>query len=175
MTIPQDKNTKKAESSADNRAMKIDVGHLSVTGHVVFAGRDGQVNVNTGGDVAQSNTTTLSIGGVETNRQAYDSLIASIRSAQQILDEVEIDPDEKEAAQRDMNDVEEQLTASQKPNAYILRRAANALYKLSPAIAGAVVSIFSEPLVGQIVAGLGGLALQFSDVLMNIKSSQTNK
>ncbi|MDQ7033799.1 MAG: hypothetical protein Q9P01_02880 [Anaerolineae bacterium] len=105
--------------------MKIDVGHLSVTGHVVFAGRDGQVNVNTGGDVAQSNTTTLSIGGVETNRQAYDSLIASIRSAQQILDEVEIDPDEKEAAQRDMNDVEEQLTASQKPNAYILRRAAN--------------------------------------------------
>jgi hypothetical protein len=150
--------------------MNIDVGHLSVTGHVVFAGRDGHVNVNTGGDVAQSNSTTMTIGGVETNREAYDSLISSIRNASQVLDVAAVDGDEKEAAQQDMKSVEEQLTSTQKPNPYILVRAAKSLYKLSPAIAGAIVSIFSEPLAGQIVTGIGGIAIQFYEALMNVKS-----
>src|SRR5687768_847872 len=129
------------ESATDNRAMNIDVGHLSVTGHVVFAGRDGQVNVNTGGDVEQTSTTSLTIGGVETDRQTYDSLITAIRSAHQIVDAAPVDTEAREAAQQDMNNIEEQLTSTKKPNPYILVRAAKALYKLSPAIAGAIVSI----------------------------------
>jgi hypothetical protein len=165
-------NNPKRENSEDYRAMNIDVGHLSVTGHVVFAGRDGQVNVNTGGDVAQTNTTTMTVGGVETNRQAYDSLVASIRSCQQIVETADIEPEQKEAAQQDMKNVEEQLTSAQKPNSYILVRAAKALYKLSPAIAGAIVSIFSEPLAGQIVTGIGGIAIQFFEALMNVKPSK---
>jgi hypothetical protein len=158
-----------SEASADNRAMNIDVGHLSVTGHVVFAGRDGRVHVNTGGDVEQTTSTSLTVGGVETDRQSYDSLITAIRSAHQIVDNAVTDPNEKEAAQQDLSSVEEQLTSTKQPNPYILVRAAKALYQISPAIAGAIVSIFSEPLAGQIVTGIGGIAIQFYEALMRAK------
>ena len=171
MTTSEDKNKEQPiESSAENRAMNIDVGHLSVTGHVVFAGRDGQVNVNTGGDVEQTNSSSMVIGGVETNRQDYDSLILTLRRAHETLGAATIDTNEKEAAQQDLKNLEEQLTSAKKPNPYILVRAAKALYKLSPAIAGTIISIFSEPLAGQIVTGIGGIAVQFYDALMSVKT-----
>lgn len=170
MTTSEDKNKQvPPETPSESRAMNVDVGHLSVTGHVVFAGRDGQVNVNTGGDVEQTNTSSMVIGGVETNRQDYDSLIVTLRRTHEILDAATIDTNEKEAGQQDLKNLEEQLTSAKKPNPYILVRAAKALYKLSPAIAGAIVSVFSEPLAGQIVTGIGGIAIQFYDALMQAK------
>ena len=58
------------------RDINIEIDQLSVTGHVVFAGRDGKVHVQTGGDVAQHTHQTVTVGGVETTPQEYDLLLA---------------------------------------------------------------------------------------------------
>ncbi|MEQ8674105.1 MAG: hypothetical protein RLP44_22340 [Aggregatilineales bacterium] len=149
------------------REMNIDVGHLSVTGHVVFAGRDGSVSVNTGGDVAQTNNTTMTVGGVETTRADYDSMVASVRTVdQKIKEDTKLEPDEKAAAAYNLKVVEEQLTSEKPPNPHILVQAARSLYDVSPAIAGAVISLFTEPLVGQIVLTVGGIAKGFYDTVI---------
>lgn len=159
-------------NSDDQRDMQIDVGHLSVTGHVVFAGRDGSVSVNTGGNVDQNTTHSLTVGGVETTRDQYDSVVSSIRNVEQTIETQPLDPNTREAAEHNLQTMEQQLTGTKRPNPKILAQAARALYRISPVLAGAVVSVFSEPLVGQIVMATGGTALQLYDALM--KASKTH-
>lgn len=153
------------KDSQDN-GFNIDVGHLSVTGHVVFAGRDGSVIVNTGGDVDQQSNQTIMIGGVETTRAALDSMKAKLNELNSAIESEKFDEETKDAALYDLKTVEEQLTASKKPNSKILAKAAKALYRLSPALASAVFALFGEPLVSQIVFGVGGMAVQLFDAVM---------
>lgn len=145
--------------------MNIDVEHLSVTGHVVFAGRDGSVTVNTGGDVDQQSTQTIMIGGVETTQVALDNMKAKLSELSAAIEHEDLDEETKDAALYDLKTVEEQLTASKKPNSKILTKAARALYRLSPALASGVFALFGEPLVSQIVFGVGGIAVQFLDAI----------
>lgn len=154
--------------------MHIDVEHLSVTGHVVFAGRDGSVSVNTGGDVDQQSTQTITIGGVETTQQALESMQAKLKSLTQSIENESFDDETKDDALHDLKTVEEQLTASNKPNSRILTKAARALYRLSPVLATGVISLFGDPLVTQIVAGAGGIAVQFLDAISR-RHSATKK
>ncbi|MBT6129923.1 MAG: hypothetical protein HOH55_07470, partial [Candidatus Marinimicrobia bacterium] len=63
------------QSEHDNkhkeRNMNIEFDSLSVnTGHVVFAGRDSQINVHTGGDVEQHASQKVTVAGVETTNEA---------------------------------------------------------------------------------------------------------
>ena len=158
--------TNKSNSEDGQRGMNIDVGHLSVTGHVVFAGRDGSVSVNTGGNVDQNATTTITVGGVETTREEYDNVVSSIREVGQLIESEPLDPNDREAAEHNLQTMEQQLTGTKRPNPKILGQAARALYRVSPVLAGAVVSVFSEPLVGQIVMAAGGTILQLYDAMM---------
>ena len=153
----------------DERDMNIEVGHLSVTGHVVFAGRDGQVNVSTGGDVAQHTTQTITVGGVETTREALDSMIETIRGIDEKIEEDSLDEESKEAAEFDLRTIEDQLTGIKKPNGRILVTALKSLYRLSPVLASGIMALFGEPLVAQIIAGVGGIAVQFYDMVLKKK------
>src|SRR5690606_21636476 len=143
-------------------------GNFSVTGgNLVFGGRDVSVTVSTGGDVAQANSITMTVGGVETTRAEYESMVASLRTVgEKIKTDEKLDPDEKAAAAHNLKTVEEQLTAQKKPNAHLLVQAARSLYDVSPAIAGAIISLFTEPLVGQIVVTVGGIAKNFYDTVI---------
>jgi hypothetical protein len=145
----------------DSSKMKIDVGHLSVTGHVIFAGRDASIAVNTGGDVAQTNTTTMTVGGVETNREQYDSMVNSIRNVSSTIESEPLVPEIREVAEYNLTTVENQLTAERKPNPQILIQALQALRALSPRIGDALLALFTEPLVGQIVKSVGGMLETF--------------
>lgn len=154
-------NQNPREDNQDPANMKIDVGHLSVTGHVIFAGRDATISVNTGGDVAQTNTTTMTVGGVETSREAYDSMVTSLRNVSSTIESEPLEPEVREVAEYNLNTVEQQLTSERKPNSTLLLQALQALKVISPGIATALMALFTEPLVGQIVQSLGGAIENF--------------
>ena len=151
----------KNDDNQEMGKMQVDVGHLSVTGHVIFAGRDAAISVNTGGDVAQTNTTSMTVGGVETNREQYDSMLSSIRNVSSTLESEPLEPETLEAAEHNLLTVEKQLSSERKPNPQILIQALELLKSVSPKVADALLALFTEPLVGQIVRMSGGVLESF--------------
>lgn len=147
------------------RNINIEIDHLSVTGHVVFAGRDGQVNVQTGGDVAQHTTQTITVGGVETTPQEFEMMMACIRKIEDTIKSENLDRDTREAAMHDFKTVEQQLTTEKKPNPRLLMRAARSLLRFSPALTAAALTLFDQPLVGAILASFGEIAVNFHEAV----------
>ena len=146
--------------------MNIDIDSLSVTGHLVFAGRDGQVKVQTGGDVAQHTNQTVTVGGVETTPQELDMMLQCIRNVEQTINKQQQLPSEsREAAMHDLQTVEAQLTTSKRPNPRILIRAAKSLLRFSPALTAAALTLFDQPLVGAILASAGEVAINFHEAI----------
>ncbi len=145
--------------------INIDIDHLSVTGHVVFAGRDGQVQVQTGGDVAQHTSQTVTVGGVETTAREYEMMLQSIRHVEDTIRRDRLGAEKQEAALHDLRAVEAQLTTSKKPNPRILARAAKSLLRFSPALTAAALTLFDQPLVGAILASVGEVAMNLHEAL----------
>ncbi len=145
--------------------INIEIDHLSVTGHVVFAGRDGRVQVQTGGDVAQHTSQTVTVGGVETTPQEFDMMLQSIRKVEDTIKKDSLPEESREAAMHDLQTVEAQLTTSKKPNPRILMRAAKSLLRFSPALTAAALTLFDQPLVGAILASVGEVAMNFHDAI----------
>jgi len=147
------------------RDLNIEIDHLSVTGHVVFAGRDGKVHVQTGGDVAQHTNQTVTVGGVETSPKELDMMIRCIRDVEDTIRKENLNPQLQEAAMHDLQTVETQLTKEKKPNPRILLRAAKSLLRFSPALTAAALTLFDQPLVGAILASFGEVAMNFHDAV----------
>lgn len=150
----------------------IDIDHLSVTGHVVFAGRDGQVKVQTGGDVAQHTNQTVTVGGVETTPQEFDMMLQCIRNVEETIQKDDMKVENQEAAMHDLQTVEAQLTSSKKPNPRILMRAAKSLLRFSPALTAAALTLFDQPLVGAILASVGEVAINFQEALSGQRAAK---
>lgn len=167
---------KSSERSLQNempyrRDLNIEIDHLSVTGHVVFAGRDGKVHVQTGGDVAQHTNQTVTVGGVETTPKELDIMIRSIRDVEDTIRKENLNPQLQEAAMHDLQTVEAQLTKEKKPNPRILLRAAKSLLRFSPALTAAALTLFDQPLVGAILASFGEVAVNFHDSIRRHNSA----
>lgn len=145
--------------------INIDIDHLSVTGHVVFAGRDGQVKVQTGGDVAQHTNQTVTVGGVETTPQEFDMMLQCIRNVEETIQKQDMQTESREAAMHDLQTVEAQLTTPKKPNTRLLLRAAKSLLRFSPALTAAAMTLFDQPLVGAILASAGEVAINFHEAI----------
>ena len=143
----------------------IEIDHLSVTGHVVFAGRDGQVSVQTGGDVAQHTSQTITVGGIETTPQEFDVMMKCIKNVEETIKKDSLDRETREAAMHDFKTVEQQLTTEKKPNPRLLMRAARSLLRFSPALTAAALTLFDQPLVGAILASFGEVAVNFHEVI----------
>ena len=153
------------------RDLNIEIDHLSVTGHVVFAGRDGKVHVQTGGDVAQHTNQTVTVGGVETTPKELDMMIRCIRDVEDTIKKENLTPQLQEAAMHDLQTVETQLTKEKKPNPRILLRAAKSLLRFSPALTAAALTLFDQPLVGAILASFGEVAMNFHDAVRRHNSA----
>ena len=147
------------------RDINIEIDQLSVTGHVVFAGRDGKVHVQTGGDVAQHTHQTVTVGGVETTPQEYDLLLQSIRDVERTIQSENLSRESRETAMHDLHTVQAQLTTEQKPNPRLLVRAAKSLLRFSPALTAAALTLFDQPLVGAILASAGEMAINFHEAI----------
>ena len=160
------------ETLARRPDINIDIDSLSVTGHVVFAGRDGQVKVQTGGDVAQHTNQTVTVGGVETTPQEFDMMLQCIRNMEDTIRRENLAPANREAAMHDLHTVEAQLTASKKPNPRILARAAKSLLRFSPALTAAALTLFDQPLVGAILASVGEVAINFQEALSGQRAAK---
>lgn len=152
--------------------INIEIDHLSVTGHVVFAGRDGQVKVQTGGDVAQHTNQTVTVGGVETTPQEFDMMLQHIRGIEDTIRKENLQSENREAALHDLHTVEAQLTASSKPNPRILMRAAKSLLRFSPALTAAALTLFDQPLVGAILASVGEAAINFQEAISGQRAAK---
>ena len=153
------------EANGGRADINIEIDHLSVTGHVVFAGRDGTVKVQTGGDVAQHTNQTVTVGGVETTPQELDVMLQCLRTMEATIQKESAPPEAREAAMHDLQTVEAQLTATKKPNLRILRRAAKSLLRFSPALTAAALTLFDQPLVGAILASAGEVALNLHEAV----------
>lgn len=154
------------------RDMHIEIDQLTATGHVVFAGRDGMVKVQTGGNVAQSTRQTISIGGIETTQQEYEQMLGELRRVEEAIKQTNLLPESKEAARHDLQTVKAQLTTPKKPNPHILVRAAKSLLRYSPALTAAALTLFDQPLVGAIVGSAGEVAASFHDLISQRNNSK---
>jgi phage-related protein len=162
-----DDNRKRNEQTDEEVSrVHFDIDYLSAAGNIVIAGRNGSLSVNTGGDVDQNSTVTMTVGGVQATQEQFDDLLRSVRNLENTIKNEISDPEENEVAQHNLKTMLEQLMGKKKPNGRILVQAARVLYKLSPAVAGAVLSVFSEPLVEKIITATGGIAMQFYQALM---------
>ncbi|MGJ3237303.1 MAG: hypothetical protein ACFE0Q_01215 [Anaerolineae bacterium] len=141
------------------------IDHLAVTGHVVFAGRDGTVQVTTGGDVAQTSDNKVIVGGIQASPEAYKQLVATFDQAEQEVDSGSDDEDTRELAQHYMQTIKRLLTSKKKPNLRLLIDSTKKLTKLGPFFAALVAQIFAEPLVSQIIENLGQGGIGFLKAL----------
>jgi hypothetical protein len=163
------------ENQYDGQGMHLDVKHFSVGGNVVIAGGDGSIHVTTGGDVEQTTNTSITVGGVETTRDEYDGMVSSLLDVQKTIEEVPLEPIEQEAAEQNLLTLETQLTSEKPPNPRILEQATKSLYRISPLIAGQLISLFSNPLVGQIVEGAGQMAINMRDSMLRPRKKMPKK
>ena len=147
----------------ESRNINIEIDHLTVTGHVVFAGRDGKVHVQTGGDVEQHTHQSITVGGVEATPGDYNLLLQGIRNVEDTIKIERMDAQAKETAMHDLKTIEAQLTREKKPNPRLLKRAARSLVRFSPALTAAVLTLFDQPLVGAILASAGEVALNLHE------------
>ncbi len=152
--------------------INIEIDQLSVTGHLVFAGRDGQVKVQTGGDVAQHTNQTVTVGGVETTPQEFDMMLQCIRNVEDTIQKENLATENREAAMHDLQTVEAQLSSSKKPNPRILMRAAKSLLRFSPALTAAALTLFDQPLVGAILASVGEVAINFQEAISGQRATK---
>lgn len=159
MTQPTDSN---------KGGMSINITTLTAGQNVLISQGDANLTMHTGGNLAQSNINRITVGGVETTPEARESMLKQIQAAVKVIEKAQLDPDTREEAEYNLKAIETQLTQERTPNQNILVKAAKQLYRFSPAIAGAVISIFSEPLVGQIVMAAGETAIRFYDQLMKV-------
>lgn len=160
MTQPTDSN---------KGGMSINITTLTAGQNIQISQGNATLHMHTGGNLAQSNINRITVGGVETTTEARDSMLKQLSAAAKTIEQAPLDPDAREEAEYNLKAIEAQLTQERAPNQNILVKAAKQLYRFSPAIAGAVISIFSEPLVGQIVMAAGETAMRFYDELMKIK------
>lgn len=152
-----------------NSGMHIEIGSISANGHVVFSSGDSHVSGNTRDDVVSNQTIT--VGGVKTTPQAFESLKKSLTEVDKAIDESKLPEDDNEAARENAKVLKSQLTSKNKPNSVLLTQAADQLTRFGPKIAGTVVSVFTNPLAGEIVEMAGERALKFYKKLRAENSS----
>lgn len=167
MSNMDDKNSKQDDSSP---SVHIGVEHVSAGGNVLFAGRDGNMSINTGGDVDQNTENTVIFAGVKASRNEYDQVVRLLRDLDAAIEEEELDRDTKEEAELERDNIKRQLLREDQPNPKILIRSAKRLLGMGTKIARAVLNIFSQPIVGKIVEGLGESAMSFLDTVMKSKN-----
>jgi len=144
---------------------------ITASGHVVIAGRDSLIKVQTGGDVAQHTHQTVTVGGVETSPQELEIMLQCFREfGETIQSQRQLPAGAREAAMHDLNTFEQQLTAKKTPNIHILKRAAKSLLRLSlrfsPALIAAAFSLFDQPLVGAIMSSTGEAGVKLYETIM---------
>lgn len=145
-----------SENDNDGRNLNIDIEHMSVTGHVAFAGRDASIQVNTGGDVALNSENTITVGGIETTQEAHDQLVSTFETVEQKFEDEEADEETREAARHYIGIIKNLLLGKKRPNPKILVNTVKSLAKLGPLFIGGIAAIFGEPLATQIIAELAG-------------------
>jgi len=161
----ENKTTPAQDNNEKHNNMNIDVQHLSAGGNVVFSGRDSFISANAGGDFDSQNSTRILVGGVNASQQEYEQLMTALQNVASAIEASKLDDETREEAQFHRATIQQQLTSKRPPNGKILVRAAKRLFKLSPLIAGALMSVFSESVVGQMLISVGGTAQQFYERL----------
>jgi hypothetical protein len=140
-------------------SMHIEIGSINSHGHTVIAGQNAYVSGHTKDD--DKAIQTIHVAGVQTTPQAYASLKQSLSNVDQAIAESDLPEEDAEAAKANAESLKKQMTSGKKPNQVILVQAANALYRYGPKIAGTIVALFTNPLVGEIVEVAGEKALAF--------------
>ncbi len=137
----------------------ITTGPIDAQGDVNIAGRD---NVNVGATRGSAHETmTLTIGGVPGSQTELKELSTRLDTLDAQIKAAPLDPESREAAQHNAQQVRQQLTSEKKPNGHIVVQAAEALFDYGPDIAGAVLAAFTTPLAGRILSAAGSRALAF--------------
>lgn len=164
------KANQSSEDKKHDRSLSVDIEHMTVTGHVAFAGRDASIQVNTGGDVAQNSENIITVGGVETTQEAHDQLVSTIETVEETFEAGEVDEETKEAARHYIETIKKLLLGKKKPNPKILINTVKSLAKLGPLFAGGISVVFGEQLATQIVAELAGASGFFKAFLARFGS-----
>lgn len=142
-----------------NRNMHLEIGSIHTRGHVVIANGNASVRGHTRDD--DQETQIITVGGVQTTPEAYDSLKESLTKIDKAIEEADLPEEDAEAAKANAQNLKEQMTSESKPNGSLLVQASEQLIKYGPRIAGTIIGLFTNPLAGEIVELAGERAIKF--------------
>lgn len=146
--MPKNSSTKKRRSSSGDS----DSGGFS--SHIEIKG--GQVGQLAGRDII--NKQGVSFNMSTGDQQIVQKLFSDVRSQ---LDEQPLSKSDHTQAEQHLNTLEQQFTASKPPDAEAIKRSGSGLLDKVPGIAGALVTLFSNPIVGKIVELAGDVAVDW--------------
>ena len=144
--------------------VNIQIGNsINAGGSVMIGGQNVYSITQAGGDLNHSNH--LYVGGVKATPEQLHSLQKKLSTLEKTIQDTPLTPELLQGAMATLGEFKAQLTTSRKPDGNKLVDLAKKLGRLSPAIAGTLISIFADPLVGQIVSMAGEAAFSFYERL----------
>jgi hypothetical protein len=145
-----------AQQKRGSGGMNLQIGSI-IADNVNIA--QGDINIH--GGAHGDRTQTLNLGGVTASPEDAQQLVRALDHVEEVIQSEPIPFEDKTEAISNAQQLRAEMTAPKKPNEDVLVRAAEALYRFGPNIAGAVVAAFTTPLAGQIAAAAGRRALEF--------------
>ncbi|MFZ4827267.1 MAG: hypothetical protein ACOYLB_07920 [Phototrophicaceae bacterium] len=148
-------------------------GNINAGNNVSISGRDVNMNIQAGGDFHQSGH--IYVGGVEATPEQLQTLQKKLGNLEKTIQNEPLSAEVLQGALATLGEFKAQLTASHKPDGNKIVDLAKKLGRLSPTIAGTLISIFADPLVGQIVSVAGEAAFSFYERLRASRPEYFNR
>lgn len=149
-------------------------GSINAGNNVSISGRDVNLNIQVSGDFHQSGH-LQQVGGVDATPEQFQTLQNKLGRLEKSIQNETLSPEVLQTALSAFSDFKTQLTSPNKADGNKIVDLAKRLGRLSPTIAGTLISIFADPLVGQIVTMAGETAISFYERLRASRPEYFNR
>lgn len=124
------------------------------------------INESVGGDQTNRTSNQITMGGVGVSREQLKSVMNKFLEARCTIEEKvttgEVDNQKADDVIEQLEIIQKEVTKRNgRANGDKLARAGRMMLKLSPVLVGTLVSIFADPIIGEITQQAGSAAIQF--------------
>lgn len=145
--------------------------YTRIDARLITGGRNVSINIGNGSiDIDEyvgrdsHHTATITVGGVQATPEQLDGFKARLQHLEAQIEEAaycgEIDEERAAEARAVFDEFTEEVTQPRRPRQRRLVTAGRVLLRFSPLIAGAMISVLSDPLMGEIAQQAGDAAVR---------------
>lgn len=146
----------------------------------IYGGRNVSMNIGNGTiDIHEyvgrdsHYTSSITVAGVQTTQERLDALNARLSDVERAIgksvEQGQIDETTAEQAQAALDEFADEIRQPRRPRNKRFITAGRVLLRLSPLIVGAMISVFSDPLMGEITQQAGEAAVRLAEHAFSLK------